>query len=89
MASNGEIIQKAAPWLDWALCNVGWSIVPPCPDLPYPVPDYDLVRKLSLYVCMLINMMYDFPFMFAGLSKGCVLFKKWKGCAVPLDLMQI
>jgi hypothetical protein len=48
LAGNGEIVQKAAPWLDWALCNVGRSIIPPGPDLPYPMPDYDLVRKLSM-----------------------------------------
>ena len=82
MASNGEIIQKAAPWLDWALCNVGWSIIPPCPDLPYSMPDYDLVRKLYTYVCC-INMRYEFSFILPVYGKDVSWLKKWKGCVVP------
>lgn len=51
LAGYGEVIHKTAAWLDWALCDVGWSIIPPCRDLPYPMPDYDLVSKLYMYVC--------------------------------------
>jgi len=39
LTSNSEVIQEAAARLDWTLCDVCWSIGPPCPDLPYPMPD--------------------------------------------------